>query len=172
MNRSVLIATVGQVVGWSYLPLYPTTVFTTSNLFDASVNVGVILRKLYRIGFADGGLSVDLARSKSHSIESVLVVRQTPTRADVYSVWLGQNGLAAQTGSTIVASTCGNALRRAFCRFTVRETERSKRFNDRRADVQMLCLHFLRWRAIMQTHRQRVLDRNRARDAIRRITKR
>ncbi|EMB16075.1 hypothetical protein RE6C_03178 [Rhodopirellula europaea 6C] len=77
----------------------------------------VILRKLYGIGFADGGLRGDLSRSKSHSIERVLVVRQTRTRADVHSVWLGQNWLATQTSSTIVASTCGNALRRAFCRF-------------------------------------------------------
>ncbi|QEG22291.1 hypothetical protein MFFC18_21670 [Mariniblastus fucicola] len=119
LNRSVHFARVGQSPDGRKLPLYPTPVFTNSNLFDASVNAGVILRKLYRIGFADGGLSVDLTRSKSHSIESVLVVRQTRTRADVHSVWLGQNGLATQTSSTIVASTCGNALRCAFCRFTV-----------------------------------------------------
>ncbi|QEG22271.1 hypothetical protein MFFC18_21470 [Mariniblastus fucicola] len=42
LNRSVHSVEDGQVVGWSYLPLYPTTVFTTSNLFDTSVNAGVI----------------------------------------------------------------------------------------------------------------------------------
>ena len=42
LNRSVLCVRVGQVVRWSYLPLHPTTIFTNSNLFDASVNAGVI----------------------------------------------------------------------------------------------------------------------------------
>ncbi|QEG21991.1 hypothetical protein MFFC18_18520 [Mariniblastus fucicola] len=59
LNRSVHFARVGLVVGWSYLPLYPTTVFTTSTLFDASVNAGVIQLGLC---FVDKSLS----KPKSH----------------------------------------------------------------------------------------------------------
>ena len=42
LNRSVQTARVGQLSDGRDLPLYPTTVFTTSTLFDASVNAGVI----------------------------------------------------------------------------------------------------------------------------------
>ena len=42
LNRSVRCVRVGQSSDGRNLPLYPTTVFTNSSLFDASVNAGVI----------------------------------------------------------------------------------------------------------------------------------
>ncbi|QEG22019.1 hypothetical protein MFFC18_18800 [Mariniblastus fucicola] len=71
LNRSVLIARVGLVVGWSYLPLYPTTVFTNSILFDASVNVGVIQRSW------SAWLTYSYRRSTDSEMQSDMLILQS-----------------------------------------------------------------------------------------------
>ena len=65
-------------------PIVSDPNFTTSIFSHASVNAGVILLRLYRIGFADGSFLRDAKHTNSHLILCGLVLLHSRTRADMH----------------------------------------------------------------------------------------
>ena len=109
----------------------------------------VILRRLYRFGFADGGSRRDVKRTKSLLLGHDLAHLYTRTRADMHLIRLVKIDRELKL------------LPRSL-----------RRHARTRADMQMLGLHLLRLQAIMQTLWRRLLDGNLDHNANRRITKR